>query len=381
MPIRRILMTADTIGGVWTYVIELTKALQPRGIEVILATMGRAASRPQRTQIERLSNVTLYESQYRLEWMEDPWPDVESAGNWLLLLEEMFRPDVIHLNGFVHGSLPWKGPVLIVAHSCVCSWFQAVRGCPPPGDPWDEYRRRVARGLRSASAVTAPSTAMLEAMKPFYSPFAAWEPIYNARSTTHFKPRRKEEVILAAGRVWDEAKNLRMLGRIAPGLPWPVRVAGDTKNPGGGRIRLNGIGYLGNLSEAELGFQLSRASIFVLPARYEPFGLCALEAALAGCALVLGDIPSLREVWGDAALYVPPDDHEGLEQVLQGLIHDRDLRLRVAEACSRRAGAYTPQRMAGRYLDLYERMVGEGDAVTGSPVRARRLKSETGEPL
>ncbi len=32
-----------------------------------------------------------------------------------------------------------------------------------------------------------------------------------------------------------------------------------------------------------------------LPARYEPFGLSVLEAALSGCALVLGDIPSLRE--------------------------------------------------------------------------------------
>ena len=56
----------------------------------------------------------------------------------------------------------------------------------------------------------------------------------------------------------------------------------------------------------------ARASIYALPARYEPFGLSALEAALSGCALVLGDIPSLREVWGDAALFVAPDDTDAL---------------------------------------------------------------------
>jgi glycogen synthase len=52
----------------------------------------------------------------------------------------------------------------------------------------------------------------------------------------------------------------------------------------------------------------ARASIYALPARYEPFGLSALEAALSGCALILGDIPSLREVWLEAAPYVSPDD-------------------------------------------------------------------------
>ncbi len=65
---------------------------------------------------------------------------------------------------------------------------------------------------------------------------------------------------------------------------------------------------------------LGRASIFALPARYEPFGLLPLEAALSGCALVLGDIPSLREVWGDAAWFVPPDDRDALTAAIGSLI-------------------------------------------------------------
>ena len=55
---------------------------------------------------------------------------------------------------------------------------------------------------------------------------------------------------------------------------------------------------------------MGRAAIYALPARYEPFGLSILEAALSGCALVIGDIPSLREIWADAALFVPSDGHD-----------------------------------------------------------------------
>src|SRR3546814_4918927 len=71
---------------------------------------------------------------------------------------------------------------------------------------------------------------------------------------------------------------------------------------------------------------LGRATFFALPARYEPFGLAVLEAALSGCALVLGDIPTLRELWDGVAAFVPPGDIEALEDVLTQLIADPDLR-------------------------------------------------------
>src|SRR4051812_49535083 len=95
------------------------------------------------------------------------------------------------------------------------------------------------------------------------------------------------------------------------------------------------------------------ASIYCLPARYEPFGLSALEAALSGCALVLGDIPSLREVWGDAAAYVDPDDHGGLRHTIAHLIHNARRRDALARRAMERAARYTPQRAARAYLDAY----------------------------
>ena len=108
------------------------------------------------------------------------------------------------------------------------------------------------------------------------------------------------------------------------------------------------------LSAPTLAQWLSRAAIYALPARYEPFGLSILEAALAGCALVIGDTPSLREVWGDdAACFVPPGDPGALRNALCRLIADPIERARLSHAARKRALAYTPERMAAGYLAAY----------------------------
>ena len=40
--------------------------------------------------------------------MDDPWRDVAESGHWLLDLEEQYAPDVVHLNRYGHGALPWQ---------------------------------------------------------------------------------------------------------------------------------------------------------------------------------------------------------------------------------------------------------------------------------
>jgi hypothetical protein len=137
----RILMTADTIGGVWTYAMELARALGEEGVEVILASMGELATSEQRREAGAIGNLELVESRYRLPWMDHPWEDVRLAGDWLLDLAARTTPDLIHLNEPVHGSLSWPAPTLAVAHSCVVSWWEAVWGTVPPAGPWFTGRR------------------------------------------------------------------------------------------------------------------------------------------------------------------------------------------------------------------------------------------------
>ena len=347
----RVLMTADTVGGVWTYSMDLARALAPHGIEFVIATMGEPATRDQRAEAAALENVRLVESNFRLEWMDDPWTDVDRAGDWLLALASQTSPDLVHLNGYAHAVLPWSAPRLVVAHSCVFSWWRAVHDAEPPPE-WSMYFERVRAGLEAAGLLIAPSWAMLDAIRSTYGLEIAGRVIHNARSGG-FRERAKEPFILSAGRLWDEAKNVALLTRVAPALAWPVRVAGDHK---GREASVSNVEWLGRLDGAELAAQYARASIYCLPARYEPFGLTILEAALSRCALVLGDIASLREMWDGAALFVPPSDEAALRGALTQLIEDEPRRIALADAAVRRADMFSPQTLARQYLSAYREL-------------------------
>ena len=361
-----VLMTADTVGGVWSHVLELAGGLGDVGMRVAIAAMGGPVSDGQREQVEQLPTVTLHERPYRLEWMAEPWKDVRQAGQWLLRLESELRPRLVHLNQFAFGALPFAAPTLLVAHSCVLSWWRAVHGeAAPPS--WDRYRRTVTRGLAGATLVGAPTEAMLMSLATNYGYAGKGVVLPNARSRDDYAPGEKQPVILSAGRLWDAAKNLAALEAVAPSLPWPVRVAGSTSQPTGGVRKTRGVVALGDLSPRALAAEMAAASIYALPARYEPFGQTALEAALSGCALVLGDVPSLREVWGPAALYVAPDDHAGLHATLVQLMDDEPLRRRMAAKAMDRALRFTPTRMVDAYLSAYAGIVAPAAQV---PARA-----------
>jgi glycogen synthase len=341
----RVLMTADAVGGVWTYALELSRALSDYGLSTTIATMGPRPTADQMSAAATVPGLDIVTSEFQLEWMDNPWADVAEAGDWLLDLEARVSPIVVHLNGFAHGSLPWRAPVLVVGHSCVVSWDEAV-GEPIAQARLERYRQSVAAGLRAADWVVAPSAAMLDAIHRHYGPLPRASVIWNGRDAARFRPQRKEPFVVAAGRLWDRAKNVEALNTIAPSLPWPVIVAGDGAT--GAAIQ-----HVGRLPEAEIAALLGRASIFALPARYEPFGLLPLEAALAGCALVLGDIPSLREIWGDAADFVPPDDHDALRAAITRLIEAPALIAERALAARTRALTLTPARMAREYTTIY----------------------------
>lgn len=370
MRVRRgttILMTADTLGGVLSYAIDLARSLSARGARVILATMGGPLSPAQRRDATSVEGLVVQESHHRLEWMDDPWDDVARAGEWLLSLEDRFRPAIVHINGFAHAALPFRAPCLAVVHSCVLSWWSAVRGEEAP-PRYDRYRREVQNGLRAAGAVVAPTRAMLAEAQRRYGPFRRASVIPNAAVAARHRPGKKEDFILAAGRLWDDAKNIAALCEIAGRLPWPVVVAGSSEHPDHGQRRFDGVRVLGVLDREELSAWMARAAIYALPARYEPFGLSVLEAALSGCALTLGDIPSLREIWGGGpALFAPPDAPAELERALRLLMSAPALREDMARAARTRALDYTPERMAESYIDVYDALSGEPRRDTASP--------------
>jgi glycosyltransferase involved in cell wall biosynthesis len=160
-------------------------------------------------------------------------------------------------------------------------------------------------------------------------------------------PRKLQAV--TAGRLWDEAKNISILREVQS--PIPLLVAGEARVTFDGS-ELNRITSLGPLSQYNLLALFHESSIYICTSCYEPFGLAPLEAALCGCAVVANDIPSLREIWADGALYF--SGPESLTALLHELC-DSPERLRVARTQSSwHAGLFTAQRMTKGYLQIFQ---------------------------
>ncbi|HEX3594326.1 MAG TPA: glycosyltransferase family 4 protein [Polyangiaceae bacterium] len=355
---ERVLVTLDPLGGVFAYALTLARHLAEDGVQVLLASMGGALSAEQRAEVTSIRSVTLAESDFALEWMDDPWRDVATAGEWLLALEREFRPSVVHLNGYAHARAGFRAPVVVVAHSCVASWWRAVWNEPAP-PRYDTYRASVEGGLRAAAAVVAPSAAMLRALSTEYrAPLANATVIHNGVPAERFRGAVKEPFVLASGRLWDRAKNLGDISARAGELCWPFLLAGESVSPDGAALSYPAnVKMLGRLSPEQMADVMSRAALFVHPALYEPFGLAPLEAALSGCALVLADIDSLREIWGDAAEFVAPRNVRAFLDVANRLARSADEREELARRARARALSFSARTMTNAYSSLYRSLV------------------------
>jgi glycosyltransferase involved in cell wall biosynthesis len=351
-PPIRVLMTTDAVGGVWTYSTTLASALADAGLEICLVIMGPAPAADKRAEF-RDTRVEVIESGLALEWQDPQGDDLPKARAFFAELETTLLPDVVHLNSFREAAFDWMAPVLVVAHSCVNSWAVACGDKEWLAEPrWQHYTHAVASALNKAHRWVSPSAAFHAVVCDLYRPNLPGTVIWNGITPAAIEARSKRQNILAAGRMWDAAKNLAVLARAANGLDWPVLVAG----PSLGRpwSDAEALTFIGDLPHGDLRLRLQHAAIFVSPALYEPFGLSVLEAAASGCALVLSDIPTFRELWDGAALFVDPADACALHRALARLCADDRERARLQSAARQRSHRYPLAHTAKAYRSLYE---------------------------
>tara|TARA_R110002020_G_scaffold154714_2_gene334920 strand:- start:70081 stop:71211 length:1131 start_codon:yes stop_codon:yes gene_type:complete len=353
----KILMTTDTLGGVWSYVCQLCKALALYDVEIHLAALGRWPTRDQERTISKIPNTILYKSDFKLEWMQDPWRDVEKSEKWLTAIYQTVQPHIIHLNNFTKFKARITCPVITVYHSCVESWFRAVKGENPPQE-FKIYLKHKKIALKQANIAIFPSNSFRKEIVEQIELNVETQTIYNG-CDLHFSSRlEKEDMILCSGRIWDEGKNLHLLCHIAPLLPWPVYVAGENVHPNTGKpVEIKNVFFLGNLSKTSLETWMKKASIYVSTSLYEPFGLGVLEAAKLECALVLSHIDTMEEIWQDNAVFFDPLDAEDLLQMVMLLINNSNFRHDLAEKAYKKAGFYSAKIMAENYYNLYREML------------------------
>ncbi len=347
----RVLLTTDTIGGVWTFTRELTESLLRRGHAVALVSLGRMPSASQQAWCDRVS--VEYGALFActpldlpLEWMQGNEAAYSAAEPELLRIAGAFGAELLHANQYCFGALPVDLPKVITAHSDVLSWAEACRPQGLQDSVWlRTCSRLVQAGLNEADAITAPTQWMAEALRRGFSVSGNVRVIANGRYVAEAteSPVRKLQAI-SAGRAWDEAKGLSVLIGIEAEMP--ILIAGE--------VTL-GSAADGLLAEGELLALFRQSSVYVASSIYEPFGLAPLEAALCGCAVVANDIASLREVWGEAALYFRGSDQ--LRAVLNRLADDPAELARAQRSSLVRAREYTADGMVESYLTLYRELM------------------------
>jgi glycosyltransferase involved in cell wall biosynthesis len=351
----RVLMTADAVGGVWQYSLELAGGFATRGIAPVLAVLGPVPDATQRLEAAALPALRLIPTQLPLEWTATAPESLHASAEFLAELALSCSADSVHLHTpALVGAAAWPAPVVAVAHSCVATWWRAVRGSAALPRDFAWRADAVADGLVRADAVIAPSRSFAALLQHVYRVDRPIAVVHNGRGVPRFRPVDRRRAVLTAGRLWDEGKNIAVLDRAAARLDAPVYAAGPLRGPNGAGIRLSHLHALGPLDTPQLAAEYASIQVFAAPSLYEPFGLSVLEAAQAGMALVLADIPTFRELWDGAALFVDPTDAGAWAAAFSALLDDAEACARLVAAAHTRAGDYATDAMVRATIAVHD---------------------------
>jgi len=364
----RVLITADAVGGVWQYSLDLARGLSRLGVSTVLAILGPSPSAEQRDSAATVPGLLLVDTGLALDWLAEDGGALRHAGEAIAALARESGVDLVQLNTpALAAEAEFPVPVVAVHHSCVATWWEAVHGTDLPAD--FAWRTALVRaGLHKADAVVAPTGAFGEAVRRRYDLPQAPRTVHNGRTPLAVRSGAPHDFVFTAGRLWDEGKNLATVDAAASGIAVPVRAAGPLKGPNGAEVIFDNLHCLGQIGEEELARWLSARPVFVSAALYEPFGLAVLEAAAAGCPLILADIPTFRELWDGVAVFVPPRDEQGFTRSISALVGDDFERAVLGKAAADRAARFTPDAMAAQMASLYRGLL---PAVRGPVLAAR----------
>lgn len=363
-----VLVTGDTITGVWTYTRELVTSLVTSGVRVTLVSFGEIPLPEQTWWMDNLHGLDYRPTAFRLEWMQDGESDYNDSCRYLEAVTREVKPDILHLSQYSLGTLDVELPRVVVAHGDLVSWWLAVHGHAPKDTRWLEwYRNTVSQGLAAADVVVSPSAWMQKTLRACYVRPRRELVIHNGRNPIFFNPYvSKDDSVLAVGQLWDAGKQVSLLTKHPHSIP--VCIVGSEEPGPRPRTAIRAdvklaidkisIAFKGPQTEAQLRNLYSRSSVYAATSRYEPFGMGALEAAFSRCAIVANDIPTFREVWGDSALYFRTNDAESLAETISMLADDRELcRAHGNLAYQRARERFTARRMIEQYLQLYRSLI------------------------
>jgi glycosyltransferase involved in cell wall biosynthesis len=345
---RHIMMTTDAVGGVWRYSTDLAHELRSTGWRVSLLCLGPPPSAEERHAVLD-KGIVLHETALPLDWLAETEGDILFAADALADWAVKLDVDSIHLHSPAYAtSKRFDRPVVAVSHSCLATWWKAMRGSSPMPKDF-RWRTQLHRdGLFAADRVLCPSASFARLTSDTYRLVANPQVVLNGRRpfAAQFEVAPLKVEVFTSGRLWDEGKNITLVDRAAAQIATRIHAAGADRAPGRQRATFANLALLGHLGEAALASFFAQRPIFISPSIYEPFGLSVLEAADNGCALILAEIPTFRELWDGAAIFIDPHDPRALAAAVDTLLSDALARSELGRRARQRAARYSIKQMA-----------------------------------
>jgi len=345
-------MTVDATGGVWRYAMDLARGLRAEGIATVFLGLGPEPAPHARAEAHDLGTLDWMPAP--LDWMVSDEGDVAHLPALISDRAARHGVDAIQVNVPSQAAeISADIPVVAVHHSCVSTWFRAVRGHGLP-ESWSWQARLTRRGLERADAIVAPSRAHANAVAACYPGVGRIAVVPNAVAASE-STGRHSPFVASTGRWWDDGKNGATLDTAAQRMLWPVVMTGPTRSPSSDTFASKHATAAGPLPHAAALALTREAGIFVAPSLYEPFGLAVAEAARSARPLVLSDIPTFRELWDGAAQFFRARDPGALAEAVNRLVEDDDLRHRLGRAAQVRARRFTSAAQASAMTEIFDR--------------------------
>jgi len=274
-----------------------------------------------------------------------------------------WRPDVFHKTLYCRQTPPKGARVVITIHDLASARFPHLVGGCDLQTPMKRYWAARADAILAVSETTrADAVEILGIPRERITvvPLGVLQPQPSVLQTA-VRPHPRPYLLYVGTRY--EYKNFRRMVQAYAGASRSNR-AFDLVCYGGGAFSSHEKALLAGCGIADRVHQRSgddsqllhyywHARALVLPSVYEGFGLPLLEAMSAGCPVLASDIPSSREVAGDAALYFSPTDTGSMTALFEAALFDDQGRTRQVQAGRERASQFSWTRCASQTADVY----------------------------
>ena len=280
-----------------------------------------------------------------------PGIDVVAAprGRWrrqlaLPGLLRRLRADLLHSPV---AAIPLRAPCPTVATLHDLPWMHAE--APESGTTWQRIATNMA--LRRASAVLAPSRLTLE---------AATRIMGRDSPRLHLVPHGIQLPQTAAASAEDRRAPMLSLGDDRPRKNRPQVMAAEQQARSRHRDlpQLQFVGPPANyITDLEKTRRLQTCRALIQCSRFEGFGLPVLEGLAHGAPVLCSDLPPHREVAGDAALFVDPDNIDDIAAGLIRIDEDHELRARLCREGPVRAAEFSVNASAAAWQRLHRELL------------------------